>query len=396
MADATKTARKPNLAKLYRAKLPKVSPERVDVRVRVVRFDKSELDVGAAVESIDWTDGKEGLSGSVTFRRPVQLDPKSLPVTGGSQRLRVIVRWGDQWYTLFETRLDDPEVNLTGVLTATHGDDLAALDVGEREWLFRKDKAHPKGWFAHEIVIFAAGKLGVRLGKIAKGERRLGTVKLEGTLADLIEKVYKEEKTTGGRQFVVRMRNRRLDILEFERNKIVYEVGRDTATDISIKREYPKEPVTVLTGKAKVGKGKARKTVRFTVAQPGVIAKFGKKSSVKDYGKLPSRRSLQTRVMRDYAEGIRPKRSVEVSNAFMPFVRRGDAVYVDVPTEGFRGSRGFLFVEQATHAITGAEKTTSLVLTEEDAYGAYREKRDEEARSKKRAKRTARRASGAS
>jgi hypothetical protein len=288
--------------------------------------------------------------------------------------------------------LQQPTVDMAGVLSATHGDDFAALDIGDRKWVFRKDKAHPKGWYAHEIVIFAAKKLGIRLGSIAKGEERLGTIKVDGSFAELVAEVYKLEKTSGGRKFVVRMRNRRFEIREFSRNSVVYEVGRDSATQIGITRTFPKEPVTVLTGKAKIGKGKARKVVRFTVAEPGVISRFGKKSSVKDYGKLSSVKKLRDMVRRDYAEGIRAKRQVDVSNAFMPFVRRGDAVFVDLPTEGFKGERGFLFCESAEHTITGKERASSLVLLEEDAYGAYREKRDKELREKARKRRKARRA----
>lgn len=394
LSTATGRSRKPDLRRHYAFRLPEISPSTIDFRVTLLRGNGiAPLPLDSVIETIDWADEADTvtLSGSASLRRPVPSDPASLPI-GRGHRLRLAVRWNEKWHRLWDMRVLPPEINLEdGQVSVEFADEMEALKRSRRDWIFRKSKSRPKGWKPEQIALNVLRKTGVRPGSIAKTNVYIDRLRKKDTNAwDVISEAYQKETNKSGRDYLIRMRDGRFDVLERRRNPVAFVIGQD-AIGVSV-RQIPaqQKPFTVLTGTGRVGKGKDAKKVRYTEGPKAIVARFGYVHRVKSYGTVSSLSALKGLVRRDLAKAIKVKREATVTVPLIPFIRRGDALFLEFPKEGFRGRDTVCFAASVRHSVGGTDpssRTTEIDVVQTDVYQRYRDEVEKKLRAKKRTKR---------
>jgi hypothetical protein len=367
--------RAPDLNDYYGKKLRDVIAGDFHFRTILVRPEKQgnakTLILDRAVTSIEWTEEGSTLTGSLQLKRPAPHAVEALPIKE-RHLIRLLVRWGGEWYRLWEMRVEgDPEpVGSSGDLSVSLGDDLAALRKNVREWEFKKDKHHPDGWSPEAIAAFVGRKEGVKLGRIAKGRARIKKLKMKGSGLEVILRAYAQERRKTDRKFVVRLRDGELDILPFERHKVLYQI-KGVALDYSTQTSpLKKRPTTVIEAKGRVG----RKKIEAKIFRKAALKRIGLSAEEKSYGKVDSRKELIEEAQRDLAEELRVKRTASLQIPGIPFIQRGDTVHWITNEPGWSGpghgtqDRGFGYVTAVTHTASPANFESSVTLSQVDPY----------------------------
>jgi Arc/MetJ family transcription regulator len=200
---------------------------------------------------------------------------------------------------------------------------------------------------------------------------------------------YETEKT--GRIFVIRMRNGRLEVLPYQRNSVLYVLADQIRTSLTTKKPYSPKPASVLTGIARLGKGKHAKRIRHTEYRAAVVRRIGKIHREKNYGRVTSRHELREQVRRDLAKMLRYELAATVQHQGIPFIRRGDGIKLDLAGEGFHGAKSFVYVTAARHQVQVASYTSEFDVTTVDPFRKDQKRLEKEARERARQKRKRRR-----
>jgi hypothetical protein len=256
---ASGRTRLPNLDRYYGRRLPAITPGEFRFELTLMRGRGVEdFPLDAYLVSFEWTDEETAMSGNVQLRRRGAQDRASLPI-GRGHRIRCRVLWAGHWYELWTMRCDSPEVTIdsTGVAVSVDvNDDLDTVRRARRRFLRRTRKRHRHGYFGHRVLREEAAKEGVRLGAIAKCRYPMTKIDVNGSLLDLATAIYTHERQKSGRRFVLRMRDGRFEVVPYRRNRLIYVLAEQIRTVTA--SEHPKvaNPVTVLVGKGRVGKGK--------------------------------------------------------------------------------------------------------------------------------------------
>lgn len=389
-ATATGSARQPDLRRYYAHQLPAITGPDWEAQVICLTAGRAYR-VDNVTEQVTWDDSQNVLTGDIQLRRPDPLDPRSVP-GGRGDRIRLRVRWGDSFYQLWEMRMEEPTPSVeSGTIDAQLIDDLDPARRTERDWDFRARGAHPNGWRPDQIAVHAGKVCGIRLGSIAKGTVRLRHFKHRSMdPVRLITLAYEAERKHSGRRFVIRFRDGYLEVVPYRRNDVAWVIDGG-ATSFQPQLTGSAKPVTVITGKARVGKGKAARHIEHTEYDRDVVRRFGYTHRTRDYGRVHDAAQLRARVRRDLADSIRIKRTAQVTMPFLPFIRRGDACYVDFPKEGFAGRKAIMFVTSAQHTLSSATPNTQLSLEEHDPFFAYQREQEAAAREAARRARARRR-----
>lgn len=386
-ASRTRRSRTPDLHRFYRRRLPDITPGDFDFELALLPgrgLPPRRIDT--VCESFEWNDAGPVLDGSISLRRPDPDSPASLPV-GRGMLVRCRVNWKGRWYELWRMRCGVPETDVAaGAISVPLSDDLAGLSRDERQWAFRKTKRRKHGYYLHDVVVAVCRACGVKPGKIVRGTKRLDRIVMKGSGLAVLRKAIEQEEKESGRRLVLRMRNGRLDLLPYERNRILYIFGAQLA-EAAVAQTAKDRPVTVITGTARVGRGKETKKVKLTEFRRDIVRRFGYIKREKSYGRVKTRSGLLHLIRRDLAAEIRIVKAATVTLPGVPFIRRGEGCRLDLPREGFEGKRAFVFVVRASHRVTAAEYTMDCDLVTVDPFLQYKEEQEKEARKKKRRER---------
>ena len=388
--------RRPRLDRYYGPAKREVRPGDFEFRFDLIRVGPlPNLSLNKSIESAEWRDDAAVLTGTLAMRRPEPDRPKSLPIARGHLvRCRARQRGDLRWRTLWRMRMGFPETNVEdGSVTVELSDDLDILRRNRRQWRIRKGKRRKRGWFAHEVARIVARREGIRLGRIAKGTKRMNKPAVgEFTALDVLRKAYKFERDKTGRRFVIRMDyNGRLEILPFRRNRLLYVFG-DQLRSALVSQQGKERPVTVLEAKGRIGKGKDAKKVSVVIHRRPLSRALGYRHDERNYGRVQSKAELREEAQRDYARGVRVKPSARVTVPGVPWIRRGEGVYLRLPREGFRGdddqtlSRAFVYCSSVVHRVAGSDGFTSEfeVRVDDPFYkDAKRQEREERQRKRK-------------
>lgn len=396
--SSTGRARLPDLGQHYRFRRPPLTPGQFQFQLHLLRGGKKRpVPLTDLVEEFEWRDERAVLEGSVTLYRPDPDRPRSLTVRSG-HRVRCRVRRGGAWEELWTMRCKAPTPHPpTGQVIVELADDLDALRRNRRDWRFRKTKRRKRGFYCHEIAREVARREGVKLGRIAKGKHRMPKlVRKDASGLDVLRAAYAYERRRTGRRFVIRMRDGLLEVLPYRRNTMVY-VLREAIEDVQLSEEQADHPVTVIEGRARLGKGKDAKKIRHTEFRRAVVRRFGYVHREKNYGRVESRTELRREVRRDLAKAIKVKRRGTIIHPLIPFVRRGDGARWPNREPGWHGEseesrdRSFIFVTAARHRVTATEQISEFDFKQDDPFVADRERREREARRRKARERKKRR-----
>ncbi|MCA1571260.1 MAG: hypothetical protein LC798_13255 [Chloroflexi bacterium] len=383
----------PNLGAFYASEIADIRPGYYEFSFDLLRSPRMSLD--RFIESCEWTDESAVLEGSMTLRRPDPNDPQSLPFEHGYPvRCRVRAVGKTQWRELWRMRTGIPSTTVeTGTVEVELKDDLDALRRNQRDWTFRRTKRRKRGYYAHEIAREVARREGVRLGRVAKGTKRMRKlVKKDATALDVLRAAYEHERKATGRRFVIRMTAGRLEIVPFQRNPILYVFGAQMQSAL-VSKTGPARPVTVLEAKGRIGKGKDAEKVKHTEVRRDLIRRFGYLHKEKNFGRVSSKADLRRQARREMAEDIRLKPSVEFDHAGVPYIRRGEGIYVHLASEGFSGEdeqsrkRAFVYIRSISHRVDSSGYSMSIGAGVDDPYLKDRKQREREEREKTRRKR---------
>lgn len=395
-AEQRARLKRPDLRSFYRGHVAKDDPGNYEFTLDLLRGrGLKNVPLDDRWEDFGWADQEATLVGDVILRRG---DPKTFPVANGHQiRCRVRARGTTRWYELWTMRVQpDLETDPVGATVQVQlKDDLDKANRGKRKWKYRKTKARGRGWRADEIVRHAARREHIRIGRLAKGTKRQKKLEVEGTFLELVKQAYAKEKDHSGRKFIIRMRNGRLEVVPYRRNRLLHAV-EEQITAAMLHQEQKGNPVTVIEARGKVH----GKKVKMTVANRAVVRRFGRITKEKDYGKVDSRTEMKQLATRELAAEVRVKRTADLTIPGVPFIRRGDGMRwvnrepgwygatASVPKPEFIGSRDrtFVFVSSISHRV-GTSYSTDLTVEQEDPFVKDRNARDKERREKARQKR---------
>jgi hypothetical protein len=381
----TARTRHPNLAKYYGKRLPSVTAGEFDFSLTLLRGKGNRsIPLDSMLVSFEWADEESMLSGNLQLRRPDAEDRSSLPI-GSGHRVRCRVKWGAHWYELWTMRCSAPTTTVeTGEVSVDLKDDLDLVRRGVRHYLFRKTKRRKHGYFGHDVLRIAARREGIRLGQIAKCRHRMDKIDIHGSFLQLAEKVYTEERTKTGRKFVLRMRDGRFEVVPYKRNAILYILAEQLRTASVVKTPKKENPVTVLKGRARIGKGKAAKKIRHTDYRRDLVARFGYMEKEKDFGRVKSHADLRAQMRRELAQEYKIDTTFSVQHQGIPFIRRGDGCQLVIPSEDITGTRSFVYATAGRHQVQRGTYTSEWDFNRDDLYEQDRERREKEARARKR------------
>lgn len=387
-ASATARTRAPNLTRFYGRTMPAVMPGDFEFELTLLRGRGAKsLPLDEVTVSFEWVDAESMLTGNLQLRRPDPADGRSLPIARG-HRVRCRVKWAGHWYELWTMRCEEPQpIVETGDLAVDLKDDLSLVRLGKKHFLFRSSKRRRHGYFGHEMLRIAAREQGVRLGAVVKCKKRMKKMDVTGSLLDLAVKIYEAENKATGRKFVVRMRNGRLEVVVYRRNRQIYVLSDEIRTASLLAEPKVANPVTVLTGRGRVGK----KTVRYIGSRPEMVRRFGRIEKKKNYGKVDSAGDLKRQVLEDLVKQYEVKRTVTVQTQGIPFIRRGDGAQCVLVSEQMRGADSFVYCTNAAHQVSGASYTSSFEFTIDDPFEKDRLAREKAARAKAATRRKTRR-----
>lgn len=390
--SATAQARRPNLTKFYGRTLPAVAPGEFEFELTLLRGrGATSLSLDSVTTSFEWVDAESMMTGNLQLQRPDASDAKSLPIARG-HRVRCRVKWAGKWYELWTMRCQQPQpIVETGEVSVDVKDDMALVRLGKRHFLYRRSKRRRHGWFGHEALRDAARKERVRLGAVAKCRKRRAKIDVTGSLLDLTVKIYEEEHKATGRKFVVRMRNGRLEVVPYKRNRQIYVLAEQIRTASITAEPKVENPVTVLRGHGRVKSGRGAKTVRYAGMRPEMVRRFGRVEKKKSYGKVDSFADLKRQVLEDLAKQYEVKRVFTVATQGIPFIRRGDGAQLLLPSEGMRGAESFVYCTSGAHQVQGGSYTSTFDFEVDDPFEKDRLAREKTDREKAAKRRKARR-----
>jgi hypothetical protein len=394
-ASASGQAKRPDLSSYYGRRLPPVTPGEFEFRLDLYR-GRSHVMTLDTVESFEWTDEESAMSGNVQVRRPDPDDASSLPV-GRGMRIKCRTRWHGKLYEVWTMRCEPPEVTVddSGAhVSVDVKDDMVLVNSGKRRYLYRTTKRRKHGWFGHDALRDAARKDGIKLGAIAKCRKRMGKIDVTGSFLDLATKVYSHEAEVTGWKYILRMRDGKFEAVRYARNRTLYVLGEALRQGVVKQAPKVEKPVTVWTGKARLGKGKGAKHIRYTEARRSMIERFGRTTKTQDYGRVDSMAELKRKVRRDLVKQYAVDVTIDVQAPGVPFIRRGDGVQVSLPSEDFVGWRSYVYCTGASHQVQGESYTMQASFSRDDPFEKDRLRREQEAKARAR-KRKARKKAAA-
>jgi hypothetical protein len=106
--------------------------------------------------------------------------------------------------------------------------------------------------------------------------------------------------------------------------------------------------------------------------------------------RVESKRELRLRAQRSLARSMRPVRLLEnFTHPGIASLRRGDAIRVSIPSEGYIGAQGIVFVIGVTHTLSAGDYTMTMTLGLHDPMDPNKIRAEREAalRARKRAAR---------
>lgn len=348
-----------------------VSPERLgDERLRFTLTGKSGArQVGDQVTSVSWDDTGMELTGTLEGQAPLnELEFKD------GDRLRcdyapsADATFRPLWTLAIQS---DDSAGITRALeaettSAALGSTLSRYRAMTMDFSYRKDKKHPSGWTADQIVRDVAKRTGMPLGKIAKGTHHItNLVKRNADPMDVILIAYRQEREATGRRFFSAW-NGRLNMTVLTRSKYlmdllpVLQTGSYTETRRDDFATVLDVRITVKSGKRKTKSVKTRVVDKAGVKQYGRIIKSVSPKNVNSIGE--ARRWAKQSLRRRQSA----KRQLEITVPLLPLLRRGDALRLNIPNEP--DLKQIVFVRSASHQWSAGEGTTTIVVRFDDPY----------------------------
>lgn len=353
------------------------SPKRLPKKERVA--------ISELLETVEWRD--EGnqynlntipiLRGTMSYRIPDPDVAGEQIVLRDGHKIRADVKWLGNWEPLWEMRIVAPPEHTIedGTATAELADDLYLATLGQTHHRYRKGtKRRRRGWRYHQIVQDVCKRHRIPCGPLVKGTGWITNIDLDlSPPLEVIRQAALKEQEYTGRRLVICWRpddNGRfcLQVRHAQRNPILYRFDEQIrqATVSPIRRAGLATAVVAVGSRKRKGGKRHRYSVR--AESKTAIARFGYiERHVQMAGNVGSRSEVVARAKHDLAKNVKPVRILSnFVTTGIAFVRRGDTVFVRIPSQGFSGQAGFVFVTSVVHSLSGDDYTMKLELTWRD------------------------------
>lgn len=381
---------------------------RQEFRFTAVRPDIDNIDISGLVVSAEWRDEgtADNLNSVPVLRGTLNLIKPDFTQLGAEvqiedgHRVRCDVRWAGQWTHLWEMRILTPAIQLQdGNWTFELADDIQAV-IGLNEGTFRYRRGKTKkrsGWRYDEIIRDIAKHYRVPLGEVVKGTYRMKNFDPgRTTVIDAMRQAVEKEQAHTGRRYVMvwkysaKAGRYALHVVRLRRNPLLY-VLQDQILTASIETIRDAALITACTahgsGKKKGSKKRKRYTSRYV--DPAGVKRYGYINRVIDLqGNIDSQGEMDRETKRYVARHMKPKHVVSIGHVGIAFLRRGDAVRMEIPSEGLSGKTGIVFITSVIHSLSAGGYTMDLTLQFVDPLDPkkLRAERDAALRARKRKK----------
>ena len=397
------------------------TPDLWKTRIRLLaRGPTGTVDIGSLCDSVSWQDQSSddlanintqaAMVGSITLHKPNLRDYKRLAplVYPGETLTARIVRWGSAERSAFgalgvviicqvgyggtyqniwamrvtpgyDSGTAETVTLSDGSWTLNLADDLWGLAQTVADFKYTKGaKTRKSGWRCDQIALDLCQRYKIPVRSLAKGTAyfALGVSDTQLTSpAHVMMLAYQEETKRTGRTFIIRWGapdSRHpmgaLEIIPMRRNRVLYKF-RDQLLDATLTRSQDPGFATVIEARAQLQNGKKTSKLTYTALEASAVRRFGFIRKTVNFGKVSSHLELQILAKRALATRLTPIRTAELNHPGIPTIRRGDAVHVDIPEEGYaevkltalgepkqRGSKAYIA------ALRAAEKDDPSLL----------------------------------
>lgn len=225
-------------------------------------------------------------------------------------------------------------------------DDLVKASETVDDFKFTKGKkVKTRGWLAHEITVAVCAQMSIPIKQLVKGTAFVHLPAKDTQAVSpllVIANAYQAETDKTGRTFVIRWAAPdkkhpmgALEVVPLRRNPSLLKL-RTQLLDATLSRSQHPDFATVILGRAKL-KGASGKdqNLTFLGRNDQAIRRFGWVHKIIDFKPVNSHLELQQMTKRALAMRLTPIRKATLSHPGIATIRRGDAIRLDIPEEGY-------------------------------------------------------------
>lgn len=355
------------------------TPDLWKTRVRVVaRTADGTVDISKLCTGVDWSDQSSddlknintqaAMVGTMTLQKPALRQyakllppPLSARVVNGVDRMGALgvvviaqIGYGAHFMNLWAMRVvPGYDANTAESVTLADGswsltlaDDLFTMAQTVADFKYTKGKKTRKsGWRCDQIALDVCKRYRVPVRALAQGTSFFSLATSQTHLTSpvhVITAAYNEETKRTGRTFIVRWGAPdkqhpfgALEVVPMRRNRNLSKL-RQQLLDATLSRSQSPGFATIIEGHATLSghKGKHRK-LTYTAKSDAGLKRFGWIRKTVNFGQVSSELELQILAKRSLAQRLAPLRTAELNHPGIATIRRGDAVHIDIPEEGY-------------------------------------------------------------
>lgn len=354
------------------------TPDIWKTRIRVVaRTADGNIDISGMCDGLSWSDQSSdslaninvqaAMSGSITLKKPALRNYRNLASVFSARVVKGVDRWGalgvvivaqvgygKKYTSIWAMRVTpgygsstSESISLaSGDWTLNLTDDLWTIAQTVADFKYTKGKVIRKnGWRCDQIAHDVCQRYRIPVRTLSQGTTFFALAASDTALkspVDVITAAYNEETKRTGRTFIVRWGAPdakhpfgALEVIPMRRNRNLYRL-RQQLLDATLTRSQQTGFATIILarGQIKQRKGKTRK-VTATVRSDPAIHRFGFVRKTIDFGTVNSETELRIMAQRSLAQRLTPIRTAELNHPGIASIRRGDAVHINIPEEGY-------------------------------------------------------------
>ena len=227
-------------------------------------------------------------------------------------------------------------------------DDLWTLAQSVADFKYTAGKVSRKqGWRCDQVAHDVCQRYRVPVRTLSQGTAYFSLPHNQTHLVSplhVITLAYHEETKRTGRTFIIRWSAPdtkfpfgALEVIPMRRNRVLYQF-RDQLLDATLTRSQAPGFATVIEARGTLPghKGKTRKITLTASSSNGyAIKRFGFIRKTINFGRVSSRLELEILAKRALAQRLSPIRTAELNHPGIATIRRGDAIHINLPEEGY-------------------------------------------------------------
>lgn len=332
------------------------------------------------VETCTWDDASAILTGTIGIR-DLQFSANGTPPSvDQGDRIICEVDEGTGFSELWIMRVYRPQITSLQLGTREFElvNDLDLLRQSEDWFRYKSDKAHPHGWWGHDIIRDVCRRFQVPIGGIYTSTKRYQLVIKRGSPLEVIRNVVLKERRKAGRRLVTRFEHGRLFVLPLQRSANLLALG-PTLLDAQMKSQLHEQFGSAVTlrgitinGNNGVPLMNAGQKAHVFVGSPASIARFGFVHRIFFSPDARTDAQLAEEAKAYLSAVAKPIRTLTLNHKGMPRLKRGDAVEVAIGSESLR--KQVVWVYEVQHSLVQGNYEMTVTVIFDDPFVPTRQK----------------------